>query len=153
LGADGQAFGSAEEGTIAIGIAALARRDQLMERIPFLELVPYIGGFGIFLIVPWIAGALARREVRASPWDQFILELHRHGFGDAAFSVLVLITFHLWAFVVPGHLCANALTVSTGRRPLHPYVINILVGLLFSTPWNPLYTFISAIRSDDPPGP
>jgi hypothetical protein len=73
------------------------------------------------------------------PWDQFISEERRHGFWNATLSALSLLTFQLWAFVIPAHIWATHVGKKTKRRPWHPYVINILIGLLISTPHNPIY--------------
>ena len=72
------------------------------------------------------------------PWDQFLSQEQRHGFWDATLSVLSLLTFYLWAFLIPAHIYATAVAKKKERRPWYPYVINILIGLLLSTPHNPL---------------
>lgn len=99
----------------------------------------------LVVTIPVIGGQLGRAEVSPFPWVQFISEQQRHGFWDAILSVLSLVTLHLWAFLIPAHIYATHVAKQTGRRPWHPYVINILIGLLLSTPHNPIYSLINAI--------
>jgi hypothetical protein len=63
----------------------------------------------------------------------------RHNVLAATFDVPRLLTFHLWAFVIPAHSYATSVARKTGRRLRHPHVINVLIGLLLSTPHNPIY--------------
>jgi hypothetical protein len=104
-----------------------------------------LGALVLVVTIPVIGGQLGRAEVSPFPWDQFISEQQRHGFWDATLSVLSLLTFHLWAFLIPAHFYATYVAKKTARRPWYPYVINFLIGLLLSTPHNPIYSLINAI--------
>src|SRR5258708_31122155 len=101
-----------------------------------------LGGLMIVMSVVFVTAALGRGVFRPFPWDQFISDYRRHGFWDATFTVLMLLTFYLWAFLIPAHAYATRVANKTGRRPWCPYVINILVGLLLSTPHNPIFFVI-----------
>jgi hypothetical protein len=101
--------------------------------------------FGALMIVVSVAGdagRLARAEMSPFPWDQFISDARRSDFWNATLDVLGLLTFHLWAFLIPAHIWATHVAKERKRRPWHPYIINILIGLLLSTPHNPIYYFL-----------
>jgi ABC-type glycerol-3-phosphate transport system permease component len=120
------------------------RYEELCDRWPILELIPEVGGFIIFFTVLMIGGQIGRGEIPGwPPWDTVISDARLHGFWDATFKSLEVTTFHLWAFVIPGHLSANDIAKRKGRRPWTPYVINILVGLLLCSPCNPIYRMFS----------
>ena len=113
---------------------------RVLESLLFAMFV--LGVIMLFVTIPVIGGQLARGEMSPFPWDQFISEQRRHGFWDATLSVLMLLTFHLWAFLIPARMYTTIVAEKKGRSPWYPYVINILVGLLLSTPHNPLYSLI-----------
>ena len=125
----------------SVGLLVLnkERYEHLCERWPVVMLVPVIGGFMLLLLLAMVGGEIAREEMRAWPVDEFVFRERLHGFWDAAFGSLMLVTFHLWAFLVPGHCYARYIMESKGKRPWTPYVINILVGLLLCSPCNPIY--------------
>ena len=85
----------------------------------------------LFVTIPVIGGQLARGEMSPFPWDQFISEQRRHGFWDATLSVLMLLTFHLWAFLIPARMYTTIVAEKKGRSPWYPYVINIWWGSFY----------------------
>src|SRR5258708_38479789 len=66
-----------------------------------------LGGLMIVMSVVFVTAALGRGVFRPFPWDQFISDYRRHGFWDATFTVLMLLTFYLWAFLIPAHAYAT----------------------------------------------
>ena len=130
----------------SIGLLVLSkeRYEHLCERWPTIVLVPWIGGFMLFILLPSTIGGIARGEVGAwPPWNVTLWGHKPPGFWGPTFMLLPTTTFYLWAFVIPGHFCANDIAKRKGRRPWTPYVINILVGLLLCSPCNPIYRMFS----------
>jgi len=115
-------------------------RHKLAKQRPLLKILPY-SLLALFLILPTVAGETARGDISPWPWNAFFAEERRNGFWSASGVFLELMIFHLWAFLIPGHLYAGTVSQKIGRRPWYPYVINILTGLLLCTPWNPIYSF------------
>ncbi len=117
--------------------------EALLERRPRLY-----GGACLFLaivalfFVPFAVGLLGGGQTSPFPWDAFSATSRRHGFWSATFDALLVFTADLWLFVIPGHLWARALAAKQGPRPLYPYIINILLGLLLTMPGNPIYRLI-----------
>lgn len=107
----------------------------------------------ILICILETTGELGRQAISPFPWDAFKDRAQRHGLLDAIFVVLRLLIFHLWAFVIPGHCYAKAVARKTKRRPWYPYVINILVGLLLSTPHNPIYSLLDRWEPGPPDYP
>jgi phosphotransferase system glucose/maltose/N-acetylglucosamine-specific IIC component len=99
-------------------------------------------GFSILFTI----GAFGRGEASPFPWDEFWKDLPRNGFLSAIGKALEIVLAELWLFLIPGHLWAKSIAGEKARRPIYPYVINILVGLLLCTPWNPIYSLIDHIH-------
>jgi hypothetical protein len=76
-----------------------------------------LGAFMLVLTIPVVGGELGRAQASPFPWNQFISEQQRHGFWNATLSVSSLLTFHLWAFLIPAHIYATHVAKQTGRRP------------------------------------
>ena len=133
-----------DKGWLHIDMEALAeKRGGCVQLLVYAMIA--LGGLMLVVGIAPVVGELARAEMSPFPWDQFISEERRHGFWDATLSVLSLLTFHLWAFLIPAHIYATYVARKAGRRPWHPYVINVLIGLLLSTPHNPIYSLLDRV--------
>jgi hypothetical protein len=127
-----------EDGWLHIDMEALTeKRGRVVALLVYAMIA--LGGCMLVLTLPMVTGEIARGELSPSLWDQFISEQRKGDFLSGILSALALLIFYLWAFLIPGHIYATIVTKDKGRRPWHPYVINILVGLLLSTPHNPIY--------------
>jgi hypothetical protein len=93
-------------------------------------------------VIAWFR-PLGLGEISPFPWNHFVTELARDGILAALLSSLSLLLFELWAFVLVGHFCAEVILEQTGKGPWYPYVINILVGLLITTPGNPFWRLLA----------
>jgi hypothetical protein len=103
-----------------------------------------LGGMAALLMT----GAFAREETSPFPWDAFFKDLPRNGLLDATSTVFIVVTADLWLFLIPGHLWARSIAArNDGKRPVYPYIINILAGLLLCTPSNPIYFVLSHVPS------
>ena len=98
---------------------------------------------GFFAIM--VLGDIARFEMSPFFWKAASREYYDHGFIDGAFVFFWVATCNLWFFVVPAHIAANRMKASNKERPIYPYVINALVGILLVTPESPLYDFLRNI--------
>jgi hypothetical protein len=113
-----------------------------IERHLWKKVGMYVFVLGLFWIVLWYAGAVARGEQSPIPWIAFNQGGDSRDSLDRYFAMNACILFLLWAYIVPGHLYANAKKKKEGVRPRYPYAINILVGLLLSTEHNLVYRFL-----------
>ena len=113
--------------------------ESLQRRVRILKAALVITFIAVLVVIPLEIGAIAREETSAFPWNVWLHELNRSGYMSAMFGVFINLVFLLWAFLIPGHLYANSVVKRGGARPVHAYVINILVGLILCTPSNPIY--------------
>lgn len=128
-------------------LAILTNNQQLervLDRIPLWQLPAILIALGILGLLPMELGAIARGEHSALPWRAYAAAAARHGPANGVFALISHLTWCIWAFVLPGHIYANGVWSKTGIRPASPYVINVVIGLLLSTPWNPIYRLIDA---------
>lgn len=100
--------------------------------------------FGIPMLLAHCAGRLARGEMSPLPTSEFARSTREHGFFAGMFSFEVGVIFLLWAFVIPGHIYADTYVQKGLKRPVFPYVINILVGVILCTEDNFVYRLLSA---------
>jgi hypothetical protein len=127
-----------EDGWLHLDIRTFAeKRGTWFVLIVYLMMI-FTGFVLLFSVVPGV-GELARGEISPFPWNEFISRQRTNGFCDAVMSFMRIVILQLWAFLIPGHTHATYVKRKTGRRPWHPYTINILIGLLLSTPHNPIY--------------
>lgn len=101
-----------------------------------------IFGVALLVTIPMTVGEIARGEVSPLPWEAFSQSAMRHGTFDGVFAFVTSSITALWIFLVPGHLLADSIYKRDGKWPKYPYVINILVGLILSTPGNPVYRLL-----------
>lgn len=57
-------------------------------------------------------------------------------------GMVLIISFLFWVFVLPAHLYANHVVKQGKKRPIYVYVINCLVGVVLTTPQNPIGLFL-----------
>ena len=135
-------FFSAALASIALLVFPEDRLAQYIKRMPWITTVAAIAGFIVFIMLVVQAGELARGEISPLPWEAFSISYRRHGIVDGLASFFLMVTFLLWALLIPGHLKASSIKLATGKRPSYLYVINILIGLLLVTPGNPIYRLL-----------
>lgn len=128
--------------SIALVVFPEGRLNQCVKKIPWISPVAGIAGFIVFIMFVITTGQLARGETSPIPWEAFSQEYRRHGLVDGLFVFFMMISYLLWALLIPGHLKASSEKLINGKRPIYPYIINLLVGLLLVTPGNPLYRML-----------
>ena len=52
---------------------------------------------------------------------------------DCLADVIIKIIFLLWAFLIPAHIRSWEIYKKSGKRPIYPYVINFLIGIILSS--------------------
>ena len=124
---------------LSIGAASY---ESLFDKYHVLKFCVVLTFFALLMIIPWQIGAIARYEVSALPWMVWQEESNRHGYSNGFLAVLINLIFILWVFLIPGHFAASKLFEKTEKRPVHPYAINILIGLILCTPMNSIYKFL-----------
>lgn len=128
--------------SVALLVMAESRLDQYVKKMPWIPAVAAIVGFIVFIMFVAKTGELAREETSPLPWEAFSVAYRRHGMVDGLSSFFLMVSFLLWALLIPGHLKASSIQLTTGKRPSYPYIINLLVGLILVTPANPIYRIL-----------
>jgi hypothetical protein len=111
-------------------------------RIPWKGLFNlfFFGGILISLACCSIQfGEIARGESTPFPWEVFQAGLNNHGIFGGLHSLSYNVVFLLWAFLIPAQVYAQNKVEQGKRRPIYPYVINILLGVIVSMKHNPFY--------------
>lgn len=132
-------------GSVALVVLPEERLSAYFVRMPWLSIVVGIIGIIVFIMFVGMTGELARGETSPLPWEAFSTGYRRHGLIEGLTSFFSMISFLLWALLVPGHLKASSIRADTGNRPSYPYVINLLIGLILVTPANPVYRIIDSV--------
>jgi MFS family permease len=140
-------FFSVALASVALLVFPEDRLDQYNQRMPWISTLVMIAGFIVFIAFVMTVGQLARGEISPLPWEAFSVTYRRHGMVDGLTSFFLMVSFLLWALLIPGHLKASSRKLATGKRPSYPYFINILVGLLLVTPGNPIYRLLVELRA------
>lgn len=104
----------------------------------------------LFILVPWFAGAFARREVSALPWVAFMKVAARHGIVDGLHSIFLVLIVELWLLWIPAHSYIRNRPGIDRRTVYLARCLNLAVGLLLLTPQNPIYKLIGLLPPHDP---
>lgn len=128
--------------SVALAVLPEGSLNPYMKKMPWILPFAGIAGLIVFMMFVAIIGQLARAEASPLPWEAFSVVYRRHGLVDGLSTLFLMISFLLWALLIPGHLTASSIKSATGKRPSYPYVINLLVGLLLVTPGNPFYRLL-----------
>lgn len=137
-------------GSLFFGFTSKARQDAIARRSP--------GLFGVFgaifflcilvLVLMW-TGMIHRGEASPLPWEAYQKDALRHGVYSGVGSFIIILIYNLWTFWIPGHLFANEEEKKHGSRPLYPYIINGLMGLLLSTENNAVGNLLGKFFQQD----
>ena len=132
-----------------------------LPRDKFFALINYDRGFLVatilavlsFFVLPVQCGRMARDQISHLPWDQVhesYVKWGVHNWWDGltnGFGALVhFLAYFLWIFVIPGHILSMILQRELAKRPIYPYVIGALFGLLVYTFNKQLYDLSYYIR-------
>ena len=99
----------------------------------------------LILLLPWLLGAFARREVSPLPWIAFSSSYASHGVSDAIFMSLIVLVVDLWVLWIPAHsYVTNSPGLDRGTALL-ARLLNLAVGLLLMTPDNPIYGLLTLL--------
>lgn len=131
--------------SLFIGFASEEQQAALVKRLPWLNIVGVLLLLFVLALVAMHMGMIARGETSALPWEAYRQEALRHDVSSGVFSFLSTVTYNLWTLWLPGHLFASSQKTNHGKRPIYPYVINVLVGLLLSTENDPLYRMFDSL--------
>jgi hypothetical protein len=93
----------------------------------------------LIMLLPWLVGGFARREISALPWVEFTNAHATHGIVDGILSVAMVLVVDLWLLWVPAHSYVTNRPDLDKRTATMARGLNLAVGLLLLTPHNPLY--------------
>ena len=96
-------------------------------------------GFGLVAIY---SGQIARGEVSPLPWVAYEQAMLRHSVANGILAFISTLIYNLWTLWIPGHLFANAQKTKYGQRPIYPYIINLLAGVILSVKDNPVHQLL-----------
>lgn len=99
---------------------------------------------GLGLVAAY-SGLIARGEVSPLPWVAYEQEMLRHGVANGVLAFISTLIYNLWTLWIPGHLFANAQKTKCGQRPIYPYIINVLVGVILSVKDNPVHQLLMCL--------
>ena len=95
-----------------------------------IEIAYYVTFLMAFVIVAGHIGMIARGETSANPLKAFRMAAERWGFFNGLFEVLSTFVFLMWVFILLAHLYGNSKVKKGQDRPVYPYIINILIGII-----------------------
>jgi hypothetical protein len=145
---------------------------------PIVRLVTAEGWllFGLVFFVPMAAGYLARGEWSVLPWLGFVRHARSWGLWDAVNTALMVIIADIWLFFGVAVYVARSEFMrmeserrewereSDGRDVKHVWlvkletwrakrkyylIINVLAGLLLTTPYNPVYRLFDRLPTPE----
>lgn len=119
--------------------------ESLIENYPAINFSFFLMGFGLLVIIPSQFGEIAREEISAIPWEVWFQKSGRHGYSSGVLAVVINLIYLLWVFFIPGHLYANWIYNKNKDRPISPYIINVLAGVILCIPSNPVYRIIETL--------
>ena len=133
-------------GSLAMAVTGQETHDRFLrffERSSILFILTYAVSLMLGLgLVAAYSGQIARGEVSPLPWLAYKQEMLRHGVANGVLAFISTLIYNLWTLWIPGHLFANAQKTKYGQRPVYPYIINLLVGVILSLKDNPVYQLL-----------
>jgi hypothetical protein len=98
--------------------------------------------FLLLAIIPGTIGQFARRDISFIAWEAFSEEATKHGTVSGVLVLLVVITVELWLFWTPAHIYISSENREGERNLIFIRLLNVAVGVLLLTPYNPIYRFL-----------
>ena len=96
----------------------------------------------LFVILPGIVGDFARRDISPLPWTAFAVSARRHGVLDGIYAITLVLIAELWLLWIPAQSYIQNRPALDQRTVFLLRSLNLAVGLLLLTPWNPVYSFL-----------
>lgn len=127
-------------------LLSFSNSEQKMEKRMFRS----IWGIGAFAVTMFMLLAIIMLAVvmmkegkfNASPFRAFEIGSREGGVSDGLLLFVQSSILLVWAFFLPAHLYANHKFDLEQCRPLSPYVINFLIGVIFCTKNTLLHDFV-----------
>jgi membrane associated rhomboid family serine protease len=133
-------------GSLAMAVTGQETHDRFhrfFERSSMLFILTSVVSLMLGLgLVAAYSGQIARGEVSPLPWVAYEQEMLRHGVANGVLAFIWTLIYNLWTLWIPGHLFANAQKTKYGQRPIYPYIINVLVGVILSVKDNPVHQLL-----------
>ena len=116
------------------------------------KIAAWVYGLHVFIILPWFLGAIYRHEQSLWAWDQYAVDLRRHGEGNAFLGLYLYFIFYSAFIVVPYALLGLRFSHETpelGRSiRLWRLVLSVWFAATFLLFANPLFEFIRSLPSE-----
>jgi hypothetical protein len=139
-------------GSLAMAVTGQEKHDRFrrfFERSSMLFILTSVVSLMLGLgLVAVYSGQIARGEVSPLPWVAYEQAMLRHGVANGVLAFISTLIYNLWTLWIPGHLFANAQKTKYGQRPIYPYIINLLVGVILSVKDNPVYRLLMSLPFD-----
>jgi len=100
--------------------------ERIMDSLIIIIVLGSIMGFAIAVVE---YGSISRDVHSAIPWQTWQDRIP-YGYLDAITAVGMNLMFLLWAFIIPAQMYASNMYKKSERRPIYPYVINFLIGVI-----------------------
>jgi hypothetical protein len=104
----------------------------------------------LFFLLPMNLGSIARREVSPLPWTAFSNAAARHGIMDGVFELVCVLIVEFWVLGLPAQSYILNRPGLDRRTLILVRCLNLAVGLLLLTPYNPVYEFMVLLPKQDP---
>ena len=130
--------------SLFLAVTSKSQQDDAMERYPWAVAPLGFVFLSLLLLLPMWFDMISLGEASILPWAAHHRPLPDKGEGDGLFNVVAGTTYILWVYWIPGHLFANWQKEKHGRRPVHSYIINALIGVILSIENGPLYRLLNA---------
>lgn len=140
-------------GSLFIAFTPESRQDAIVQRfpqvIPWMKVMMVVMVFYLMGLIAVNLGEISRGNASALPWVSYKQDALRHGTFAGVASFVITLIYNLWTFWIPGHLFANNKKREEGIRPVYPYVINVLTGILLSIENSPAYRLLNFLAPSD----
>jgi len=105
----------------------------------------FVTMFMLLVIITHSVVMMKQGKFSASPFMAFEIGSREGGFFDGLYLFVQTSIFLAWSFFLPAHLYANHNLDLERGRPLYPYLINFLIGVILCAENSLLHDFFGRL--------
>lgn len=103
---------------------------KIEKKLEFFIPIIVIGMFFGVAMAAMEFGEISRGMSSPLPWEVWELE-SLDGYTGGILALMRNLCYLLWVFILPAHLYTWRKYKESGRRPIYPYLINFLAGIIW----------------------